>query len=83
MNNFQKRLEIHKELLARHPRFVRNFVHTDVGKWKKMFDYEQQLDRNFKNALKSNLLQDVSTIKHELNLKYNVSNIFLLYNFYF
>lgn len=69
MNNFQRRLEIHKELLARHPQFAKNYVHINVGKWKQMFDYENQLDKNFKNALKSNLLQDVSTIKHELNLK--------------
>jgi len=69
MNNLLKKLEVHQELLAKYPRFVKNYVQFDVGKWKKMYDYESLLDRSQKNALKSNLLQDVSTIKNELRLK--------------
>lgn len=69
MNNLQKKLELHQELLAKYPRFVKNFVPINVEKWKKMYDYESLLDRSQKNALKTNLLQDVSTIKNELRLK--------------
>lgn len=69
MNNLSRKLEVHKELLTKNSKFARNYVRFDIGKWRKMYDYEQQLDIKSKNTLKANLLQDVNTLKKEIGLK--------------
>jgi len=70
INDFLKKLELHKELLTVDDRFVRNLISIDVNKWRKMYNYEQYIDNRFKSYLKANLLNDINTLKTELQLKY-------------
>ena len=69
LNNFIKKVEIHKELLTIDHRFSRNYSNVDIGEFKRHFEYEKTIDDSFKKILKSNLLKDINTLKQELGLK--------------
>ncbi len=69
INDFLKKLELHKELLTVDDRFVRNLNPIDVNKWRKMYEYQKYIDDKFKNQLKANLINDIYTLKTELRLK--------------
>ena len=69
LNSFQKKLDIHRELLQKDINFSNNFTPVDSSRFKRIYQYINYQDDKFKSILKANLLRDVAIFKSELHLK--------------
>ena len=68
LNSLGRKLDLHKELLIKDPRFSWNFTGFSPYKLQEMYRLHELYDVKQRGALRADLMDDINTIKQELSL---------------